>query len=257
MSKGTAQGGFWYAEAIRNSDLPSLSRLVALVLVGIADNASGEVTVSLGALETFTGMSRSSVAKHLNSLEAGGWLRRIRAPGWKARTEHAATRYVTIIPNGYSTKRPPHREASPPRGLGLVRESVKASAPDGLGLVRESVKASPSGAPSTTGTRADRGSGSASAPPPPAPAEDMTTIPVNDALLKSDDLPANLQADLTGALGYFQDPGAQPVRIWITSDDGRFLTFEDPSRVSRRVARAIALRNHVLRIDAQPQEQTS
>jgi len=85
----------------------------------------------------------------------------------------------------------------------------------------------------------------------------MTTIPVNDALLKSDDLPANLQADLTGALGYFQDPGAQPVRIWITSDDGRFLTFEDPSRVSRRVARAIALRNHVLRIDAQPQEQTS
>ena len=254
MSKGTAQGGFWYAEAIRNSDLPSLSRLVALVLVGIADNASGEVTVSLGALETFTGMSRSSVAKHLNNLEAGGWLRRIRAPGWKARTEHASTRYVTIIPNGYSTKRPPHREASAPDGLGLVRESVKASAPDGLGLVRESVKASPSGAPSTTRTRADRGSGSASAPPPPAAAEDSTTTD-----RPYPEVPAPWRVNLAGAQGVAR-LGGERVPVHVVADDGVWLLIRKPNESTVKLPRDISLRYKTLAIfdDTIPnQEQTA
>ncbi|MEU0575242.1 MarR family transcriptional regulator [Dermacoccus nishinomiyaensis] len=256
MSKGTAQGGFWYAEAVRNSDLPSLSRLVALVLVGIADNASGEVTVSLGALETFTGMSRSSVAKHLNNLEAGGWLRRIRAPGWKARTEHASTRYVTIIPNGYSTKRPPHREASASGGLGLVRESVEASAPDGLGLVRESVKASPSGAPSTTGTRADRGSGSASAPPPPAPAHDSITTGQPEMR----EVPEVWQCDLTGAEGILALDNGTSAIVTITSDDGRMVELRASDGSEHRLPRDLSIRRHVLKIfddTIKNQEQTA
>jgi hypothetical protein len=150
MTRG--QGGYWYASAIRASKLPPNARHIAHALASVADNGSGRVQVSLTWLQHATGLSRSSVAKYLNVLEAEGWLLRNRAAPWAAIKLHERTEYVTVIPAGYPTK------ASPSHAL--------PSATQGLGLVRESDQASPSAALSTTSTKAAAPSAGASVPAP-------------------------------------------------------------------------------------------
>lgn len=172
---GTPQGGFWYADGIRQSDLPAMARLLALVLVGVADNATGKVTISHTLLTKYTGMSRSSVARQLATLEAAGWVRRNPPPVWKARNEHAMTEYTCVIPAGVPTK------ASPTRGLGLVPQGTQASPRVGLGLVPQSDKASPRVGHSTTSTKgaASRSAGATHTRPadlPHIPRPDTTAL---------------------------------------------------------------------------------
>jgi DNA-binding MarR family transcriptional regulator len=86
---------FEYERAVRSSDLPSLSRLLALTVATWADVRTGVIPdrlqPSLTTLESATGMARASVRTHLNKLEAGGWLGRERPPVAAARAEKART----------------------------------------------------------------------------------------------------------------------------------------------------------------------
>jgi hypothetical protein len=132
-----ARGGFWYANALRESELPPHARHIGHVLASVANSETGRIRVSLTWLERATGLSRSTVAKYLNTLESEGWVRRQRAPVHRQIQDHEATSYTTTIPNGFP---------------------VSASPSHGLGLVRESETASPSHGPSTTSTKADAAS---------------------------------------------------------------------------------------------------
>lgn len=164
-----AQGGYWFASAIRESGLPPPARHIAHALASVADNQTGRVRVSLTWLQNATGLSRSSVAKYLNVLEAGGWLLRNRAEIQAAIKQHEMTEYVTVIPTGYPTK------PSPSHALG--------GASRGLGVVRESDKASPSHGPSTTSTKRARDSRGAKLPPlplePHAHTDDCCNLPAH------------------------------------------------------------------------------
>src|SRR5881397_159848 len=95
---------FEYERAVRSSDLPSLSRLLALTVATWADVRTGimpdRLTPSLTTLESATGMARASVRKHLDTLEAGGWLKRDRPSVAAARAEKARTKYTIKVPRG-------------------------------------------------------------------------------------------------------------------------------------------------------------
>jgi hypothetical protein len=95
---------FEYERAVRSSDLPSLSRLLALTVATWADVRTGVIPdhlqPSLTTLEDATGMVRASVRKHLDTLEEGGWLRRTRPPVAAARSKKARTKYGIKIPKG-------------------------------------------------------------------------------------------------------------------------------------------------------------
>ena len=130
--------------AIMRSTLPASARLIVFALCVRADYKTGVVpdehTPSLTDLCRDTGLSRSAVATHLNTLETLGWVERDRPEVVSARTEGART--------GYRVK----AGASAGDGLGLVQETDQPSAgaglvqetdypppspPHGLGLVRE------------------------------------------------------------------------------------------------------------------------
>jgi hypothetical protein len=95
---------FEYERAVRSSDLPSLSRLLALTLATWADVRTGRIpprlTPSLTTLEGATGMARASVRTHLNKLEAAGWIVRERPTVAAARSEKARTHYKIRVPKG-------------------------------------------------------------------------------------------------------------------------------------------------------------
>lgn len=127
---GTPRGGYWYANAIWESDLPAPARLTALVLNGKADNATGRLTerLSLSEIARRTGLSRRTVATHLNTLEEGGWVRRERPERWKAREAKERTAYTVTIPPGYPQASARAALASAGAALGLVQELHPASA---------------------------------------------------------------------------------------------------------------------------------
>lgn len=93
---------FEYERAIRSSDLPSLSRLLALTIATWADVRTGIIPdrrqPSLTVLEETTGMVRASVRTHLTKLETGGWLKRDRPSVAAARTKKARTHYRLLVP---------------------------------------------------------------------------------------------------------------------------------------------------------------
>ncbi|MFG3048106.1 hypothetical protein ACGFZR_24640 [Streptomyces sp. NPDC048241] len=95
---------FEYERAIRSSELPSLSRLLALTVATWADVRTGRIPdalqPSLTALEDATGMVRASVRKHLDTLEKDGWLKRDRPPVAAARSKKERTKYTIKIPRG-------------------------------------------------------------------------------------------------------------------------------------------------------------
>ncbi|MFD9930173.1 hypothetical protein ACFWZK_29050 [[Kitasatospora] papulosa] len=95
---------FEYERAVRHSDLPSLSRLLALTVATWADVRTGiipdRLQPSLTTLEEATGMVRASVRTHLNKLEDGGWLDRNRPAVAAARSKKARTKYKLRIPKG-------------------------------------------------------------------------------------------------------------------------------------------------------------
>ncbi|MFC7909020.1 hypothetical protein [Streptomyces nigra] len=93
---------FEYERAIRSSDLPSLSRLLALTIATWADVRTGIIPdrrqPSLTVLEESTGMVRASVRTHLTKLESGGWLKRDRPSKADARVKKARTHYALLVP---------------------------------------------------------------------------------------------------------------------------------------------------------------
>ncbi|MFF3300937.1 hypothetical protein [Streptomyces sp. NPDC002908] len=95
---------FEYERAVRHSDLPSLSRLLALTVATWADVRTGiipdRLQPSLTTLEEATGMVRASVRTHLNKLEDDGWLDRNRPAVAAARSKKARTKYKLRIPKG-------------------------------------------------------------------------------------------------------------------------------------------------------------
>lgn len=95
---GTARGGYWYAAAIRASDLPPSARLVALVIVGQADNDTGKLRRSLGQLASDSGLDRRTVARQLALLESAGFLRRKAPKSRQALGQREMTTYTTVIP---------------------------------------------------------------------------------------------------------------------------------------------------------------
>jgi hypothetical protein len=119
---------FEYERAVRSSDLPSLSRLLALTVATWADVRTGVIpdrlTPSLTVLEGATGMARASVRKHLDTLEAGGWLKRDRPSVAAARSEKARTKYKLKIPRGAAV--------SDSDGIELGQDVATARAGDAL-----------------------------------------------------------------------------------------------------------------------------
>jgi hypothetical protein len=127
--------------AVRNSQLPPPARHLMMTLISLANPSTCVIpdshTPSLTDLTNFTGMVRSTVATHLNTLETEGWLKRDKPStpqSWGAKVK---TRYFVQIPT------------SP--GDGLVQEtdrSVERTSPgDGPELVRENDTTSPSPGP--------------------------------------------------------------------------------------------------------------
>lgn len=119
---------FEYERAVRSSDLPSLSRLLALTLATWADVRTGRIpprlTPSLTTLEGATGMARASVRTHLNKLEAAGWVVRERPTIAAARSERARTHYKIRVPKGFAV---PDMD-----GNGLGQEMPQPRAGDAL-----------------------------------------------------------------------------------------------------------------------------
>lgn len=131
---------FEYERAVRNSDLPSLSRLLALTVATWADVKTGVIPdrlqPSLTVLEEATGMARASVRKHLDTLEAGGWLKRDRPSVAAARSAKARTKYSVKVPRGAAV--------SDMDGIELGQEASNARAGDALdaqGLGQEAPQA--------------------------------------------------------------------------------------------------------------------
>lgn len=169
---------FEYERAVRNSELPSLSRLLALTVATWADVRTGRIPdhlqPSLTTLEDATGMARASVRKHLDTLEGGGWLGRDRPSAAAARVNKERTRYSLKIPKGaavpdsdgielgHEMPQPRAADALAPEKLG--QETPQAGAGDTLGLGHLVTGARAGAAPSSSS------SSSSSVPVPPTSA---------------------------------------------------------------------------------------
>lgn len=127
--------------AVLRSDLPAPARQVVLTLCVRADFRSGVVpeehTPSLSDLASDTGLSRATVANHLNTLEALGWVERSRPDVVKARAEGARTGYRVMIGGspGDGLVQEPDHTPSPGDGPPVVQELDGPS--PGAGHVKE------------------------------------------------------------------------------------------------------------------------
>lgn len=141
-STGPPTNPRWKLErAVLASELPPPARQVLLTLAVLADWPSGrtpaEHTPSLTRLARSTGLSRSTVADHLNRLESDGWVTRLRPGAARAQAEKARTQYRLVVPGtgpGGGLVQHPDQSAtrtSPIGGPALVRHPDGASPPAG------------------------------------------------------------------------------------------------------------------------------
>lgn len=165
---GQAQGGYWYARAIKASDLPMPSRCVALVLASDADNATGKITVSLSAIAQNSGASRRTVMNHLITLEESGFLSRRAPTSWQSLGRGEMTEYTLLIPPGYETRSGPtidgprapralpragdalplgHMSAGPRAGDAHITTDLTSAAPMAAGAATSSDRALPASSP--------------------------------------------------------------------------------------------------------------
>jgi hypothetical protein len=115
----------WEVErALFASDLSAQQRLLVLTLLSMADSKTAVVpaehTPSLSRLAGMTKLAKSTVAKELNTLEASGWVDRLRPSIEAARSKKERTRYRLTVP-----------PTSPPHGLELVRTTDQTNPPTG------------------------------------------------------------------------------------------------------------------------------
>lgn len=91
-------------KAVRRSGLVAPARLVMLTLADVAEVGTAEIparhTPSLRVLASETGLNESTVKRHLNDLEAAGWVVRSRPTAEDARLYGARTCYRLTIPEG-------------------------------------------------------------------------------------------------------------------------------------------------------------
>jgi DNA-binding transcriptional ArsR family regulator len=131
-------GRLEYERAIRRSDLPPPSRHIALTIATWSDMDTGRIPEryqpSLSTLAEATGLNRATVQRHLDRLEADGWIVRDRPEAKKARMEHARTRYSLALPPG--ARRTEHLGAESTQPLGA--ESTQAGCTEHLELGAES-----------------------------------------------------------------------------------------------------------------------
>lgn len=132
-------GRLEYERAIRRSDLPSLSRLLALTIATWADIDTGIIPErfqpSLGTLEEATGLARKTVRQHLNVLEERKWLARDRPDPELARTAHARTHYALLIPAGARGSETLGLGAEVPQPRGAETPGKRRTAPRARGSV--------------------------------------------------------------------------------------------------------------------------
>ena len=124
----------WEVErAIIRSGLPHQARLVALVLLVLADASTAAIperfSPSLSGLAGYTGLGRSTVARELNALEAAGWVMRTRPDPDRARSEGAPTQYRLDVPGSPGAGLVPERDypGSARAGLPVVPERDSGS----------------------------------------------------------------------------------------------------------------------------------
>lgn len=107
-------------KAVRASDLPAPSRLLMLVLADVAEVGTAEIpekfSPSLRVLAGETGLDKSTVKRHLTSLEESGWIVRTR-PDEKAQGRGERNLYRLDLPSGEGGAQDAHpgAENTPPR----------------------------------------------------------------------------------------------------------------------------------------------
>lgn len=141
---------FAFMRAVRESDLPAVTRHVLLTLASLADLETGVIpdrwTPSLSDLRKATGLARSTVAEHLTRAESDGWVRRVRPDVQAAWRDREKTRYALVAPSPGDglvqdtdqtdqdtpgTTSPPAGLPSPGDGLEVVRQPDWTSPPAG------------------------------------------------------------------------------------------------------------------------------
>lgn len=132
--------------AVRASNLPAPSRLIMLTLSDIADAGTAEIpekhTPSLTVLARETGLGRSTVAEHLASLEAGGWITRIRPDVAAARLRGDRTCYRLTAPEAAPAV--VQEPDSPVQEMDQVVQELDGGSPGaGRGVVQELDRPSP------------------------------------------------------------------------------------------------------------------
>ncbi|WP_433078934.1 helix-turn-helix domain-containing protein [Dactylosporangium sp. CA-052675] len=134
---------FEVTKAVRASKLVAPARLVMFVLADVAETGTAEIpeqfTPSLRVLASETGLNESTVKRHLNALEAEGWVERRRPTIDDARLKGERTRYRLTIPCGTA-----------------VRDQGAEVAPEGAGKAQEGAEVAPQGAESAMAGRTPR-----------------------------------------------------------------------------------------------------
>ena len=102
---------FSWRGAICDSDLPPITRLVALTLSLHMNERGGSCFPSVTTLQRETGLSRNAVLKALRSLETAGWLT-------VKRTARRVNVYTATVPPGA-----PHAPAGAPHAPALARHT--------------------------------------------------------------------------------------------------------------------------------------
>lgn len=146
---------FEFERAIRRSELPPLSRLLALTIATWADAETGVIArrnqPAQSVLLEATGLSKSAFLTHRKNLTEGGWLRCDSPDPIKAQKEHAQNVYFILVPDGKAgssgdlakaDKRPgKRREPRSPDDLALGRHATQPNgtepAKSGLTLGRQ------------------------------------------------------------------------------------------------------------------------
>jgi hypothetical protein len=83
--------------AIRDSDLPATTRLVAWALATFM-RADGECWPSVPTIAAAAGSNESTVKRHLRLLDERGWIERTRGGGSGRGSRERTTRYVAALP---------------------------------------------------------------------------------------------------------------------------------------------------------------
>jgi hypothetical protein len=103
---------FTWRSAIADSTLPPTSRHVALTLSLHMSERGDSCFPSLNTLARETGLSKSTIAKHLAELEKRCWIDR--QPGGCIDGKNVPTRYTALIPEGVRLPDYPSPSDAPP-----------------------------------------------------------------------------------------------------------------------------------------------